>query len=306
MSRADREDPGYVAARGVIDDVEQFDAGFFGMSPREAELTDPQQRLFLELCWECLERGGYVPDAQETPVGVFGGMHNATYYQKHISGRPDLIDKLGAFQVMLGNEKDYLATRVAHKLNLTGPAISLNTACSTSLVAIAQAFDALRAGRCGMALAGGSSISCPPNSGYVAQEGSMLSPDGHTRTFDIGAQGTVFSDGAAVVLLKRLSDALRDGDPIYAVIRGAAVNNDGGVKASFTAPNAAGQAAVITMALDDAGVSPRDISYVEAHGTATPLGDPIELEGLTQAFRQERRTRVSARWARSRAMSATW
>ncbi|HVI54004.1 MAG TPA: amino acid adenylation domain-containing protein [Luteibacter sp.] len=286
VSQTDRDDPDYVAARGVIDDVEQFDAGFFGMSPREAELTDPQQRLFLELCWECLERGGYVPDAQEAPVGVFGGMHNATYYQKHISGRPDLIDKLGAFQVMLGNEKDYLATRVAHKLNLTGPAISLNTACSTSLVAIAQAFDALRAGRCGMALAGGSSISCPPNSGYVAQEGSMLSPDGHTRTFDAGAQGTVFSDGAAVVLLKRLSDALRDGDPIYSVIRGVAVNNDGGVKASFTAPNAAGQAAVITMALDDAGVSPRDISYVEAHGTATPLGDPIELEGLTQAFRQ--------------------
>ncbi|APG05437.1 type I polyketide synthase [Luteibacter rhizovicinus DSM 16549] len=286
VSQTDRDDPGYVAARGVIDDVEQFDASFFGMSPREAELTDPQQRLFLELCWECLERGGYVPDAQDTPVGVFGGMHNATYFQKHINGRPDLIDKLGAFQVMLGNEKDYLATRVAHKLNLTGPAISVNTACSTSLVAIAQAFDALRAGRCSMALAGGSSISCPPNSGYVAQEGSMLSPDGHTRTFDANAQGTVFSDGAAVVLLKRLSDALRDGDPIYSVIRGVAVNNDGGVKASFTAPNAAGQAAVITMALDDAGVSPRDISYVEAHGTATPLGDPIELEGLTQAFRQ--------------------
>ena len=286
VSQSDRDDPGYVAARGVIDDVEQFDASFFGMSPREAELTDPQQRLFLELCWECLERGGYVPDAQESPVGVFGGMHNATYFQKHLSGRPDLIDKLGAFQVMLGNEKDYLATRVAHKLNLTGPAISLNTACSTSLVAIAQAFDALRAGRCSMALAGGSSISCPPNSGYVAQEGSMLSPDGHTRTFDVEAQGTVFSDGAAVVLLKRLSDALRDGDPIYSVIRGVAVNNDGGIKASFTAPNAAGQAAVITMALDDAGVSPRDISYVEAHGTATPLGDPIELEGLTQAFRQ--------------------
>ncbi|SEN38292.1 amino acid adenylation domain-containing protein [Luteibacter sp. UNCMF331Sha3.1] len=286
IGAAEREDPGYVAARGVLDDVEQFDASFFGMSPREAELTDPQQRLFLELCWECLERGGYVPDGQETPVGVFGGMHNATYYQKHISGRPDLIDKLGAFQVMLGNEKDYLATRVAHKLNLTGPAISLNTACSTSLVAIAQAFDALRAGRCHMALAGGSSIACPPHSGYVAQEGSMLSPDGHTRTFDVDAQGTVFSDGAAVVLLKRLSDALRDGDPVYAVIRGAAVNNDGAIKASFTAPNAAGQAAVITMALQDAGVSPRDISYVEAHGTATPLGDPIELEGLTAAFRQ--------------------
>ncbi|URL60061.1 amino acid adenylation domain-containing protein [Luteibacter flocculans] len=286
VSQAERDEPGYVAARGVVDDADQFDAGFFGMSPREAELTDPQQRLFLELCWECMERAGYVPDGQTTPVGVFGGMHNATYYQKHISGRPDLIEKLGAFQVMLGNEKDYLATRVAHKLNLTGPAISLNTACSTSLVAIAQAFDALRAGRCDMALAGGSSIACPPNSGYLAQEGSMLSPDGHTRTFDVDARGTVFSDGAAVVLLKRLSDAVRDGDTIHAVIRGAAVNNDGAVKASFTAPNAAGQAAVIAMALDDAGVSARDISYVETHGTATPLGDPIELEGLTKAFRR--------------------
>jgi amino acid adenylation domain-containing protein len=283
---SDRDDPGYVFARGIVDNVGDFDAPFFGMSPREAELTDPQQRLFMELCWECMERAGYVPDGQDAPVGVFGGMHNATYFQKHISGRPDLIEKLGAFQVMLGNEKDYVATRVAHKLNLTGPAISVNTACSTSLVAITQAFDALRAGRCDMALAGGSSIACPPNSGYIAQEGSMLSPDGHTRTFDVNAQGTVFSDGAAVVLLKRLSDALRDGDPIYATIRGAAVNNDGAVKASFTAPNAAGQAAVITMALDNAGVAARDISYVEAHGTATPLGDPIEIEGLTQAFRQ--------------------
>ncbi len=282
----ERNDPAYVAARGVIDGVEDFDAAFFGMSPREADLTDPQQRIFLELCWECLERGGYVPDAHDGPVGVFGGMHNATYFQRHVSGRPDLIDKLGAFQVMLANEKDYLTTRVAHKLNLTGPAISMNTACSTSLVAICQAFDSLRAGRCDMALAGGSSISCPPRSGYVSQEGSMLSPDGHTRSFDAGAQGTVFSDGAAVLLLKRLSDALRDGDPIYAVIRGTAVNNDGGIKASFTAPSSAGQAAVITMALDNAGVSPREISYIETHGTATPLGDPIEIEGLTQAFRQ--------------------
>jgi len=286
VSSTERDDPGYVPARGIIDGVEQFDAGFFGMTPREAELTDPQQRLFLELCWECMERGGYAPDGQDMPVGVFGGMHNATYYQKHIAAHPELIEKLGAFQVMLGNEKDYLAPRVAHKLNLTGPAISINTACSTSLVAITQAFDALRAGRCDMALAGGSSITCPPRSGYIAQEGSMLSPDGHTRTFDDGAQGTVFSDGAAVVMLKRLDDALRDGDPIYAIMRGGAVNNDGAVKASFTAPNAAGQAAVITMALASAGVSPRDISYVEAHGTATPLGDPIELEGLTQAFRR--------------------
>ncbi|HEY2617373.1 MAG TPA: amino acid adenylation domain-containing protein, partial [Acetobacteraceae bacterium] len=283
---ADRNDPAYVAARGVIDGVEDFDAPFFGMSPREAELTDPQQRIFLELCWECMERGGYVPDAHEVPVGMFGGMHNATYFQRHLSSRPDLIEKLGAFQVMLGNEKDYLATRVAHKLNLTGPAISMNTACSTSLVAICQATAALRAGQCDMALAGGSSITCPPRSGYLSQEGSMLSPDGHTRTFDADAKGTVFSDGSAVLLLKRLSDAERDGDDIIALVRGIAINNDGGLKASFTAPSSAGQAAVITMALADAGVDARSISYVEAHGTATPLGDPIEIEGLTAAFRQ--------------------
>jgi amino acid adenylation domain-containing protein len=286
IAAEERADPSYVAARGVIDGVEDFDAAFFGISPREAELTDPQQRIFLELCWECMERGGYVPDAHDVPVGVFGGMHNATYFQRHISTRPDLVEKLGAFPVMLANEKDYLATRVAHRLNLTGPAISMNTACSTSLVAISQAFDALRAGRCDMALAGGVAITCPPRSGYLYQEGSMLSPDGHTRSFDADAQGTVFSDGAAVLLLKRLSDAQRDGDPIYAVIRGVAVNNDGGLKASFTAPSSAGQAAVVTMALDNAGVDARSISYIETHGTATPLGDPIEIEGLTQAFRQ--------------------
>ncbi|KRF02128.1 thioester reductase [Frateuria sp. Soil773] len=286
VPRREREDPAYVAARGIVDGVEDFDAAFFGIPPREAELMDPQQRIFLELCWECLERGGYVPDAHDGPVGVFGGMHNATYFQRHVATRPDLVDKLGAFQAMLANEKDYLATRIAHKLNLTGPAISLNTACSTSLVAICQAFDALRQGHCEMALAGGSSIACPPRSGYLSQEGSMLSPDGHTRSFDANAQGTVFSDGAAVVLLKRLPDALRDGDPVYAVIRGAAVNNDGGGKASFTAPSSAGQAAVISMALDRAGVDASAISYVETHGTATPLGDPIEIEGLTLAFRR--------------------
>ena len=282
-----RRDPAYVAARGIIDGVENFDAAFFGIPPREAELMDPQQRIFLELCWECLERGGHVPDAHAAPVGVFGGMYHATYFQRHLSMRPDLVDKLGAFQVMLANEKDFVATRVAHRLNLTGPAISMNTACSTSLVAICQAFDALRAGRCDMALAGGASITCPPRSGYLAQEGTMLSPDGHTRSFDADARGTVFSDGAAVVLLKRLSDALADGNPIHAVIRGAAVNNDGGTKASFMAPSSAGQAAVIAMAHADAGVDARSISYVEAHGTATPIGDPIEIEGLTSAFRRD-------------------
>ncbi|HEV2621909.1 MAG TPA: amino acid adenylation domain-containing protein [Frateuria sp.] len=286
IATEERNDPSYVRARGVIEGVEHFDAAFFGIAPREAELMDPQQRLFLELCWECLERAGHVPDACEVPVGVFAGMHNATYYQRHLAGHPELIAALGAFQVMLANEKDYVATRVAHRLNLTGPALSLNTACSTSLVAVCEAVEALRGGRCAMALAGGVAIACPPRSGYLGQEGTMLSPDGHTRSFDAQAAGTVFSDGAGVVLLKRLSDALADGNPVIALIRGGAVNNDGGAKASFMAPSSAGQAAVIAQAHVRAGVQPRSIGYVEAHGTATPIGDPIELEGLTRAFRQ--------------------
>ena len=285
VGAAERADPSYVAARGIIEGLEQFDAAFFGIGPREAELMDPQQRIFLELCWECLERGGYAPDATPGPVGVFAGMNNATYFQHHVSLRPDLIEKLGAFQVMVNNEKDYIATRVAHKLNLTGPAVSTHTACSTSLVAICQAVDSLRAGQCDMALAGAASATCPPRSGYRYLEGSMLSPDGHTRAFDKNARGTVFSDGAAVVLLKRLGDALADGDQVFALIKGAAINNDGGNKASFTAPSSEGQAAVIAMAHANAGVGPRSIGYVEAHGTATPLGDPIEIEGLTKAFR---------------------
>ena len=245
---------------------------------------DPQQRVFLEICWECLERAGYAPDQAPGPVGVYGGMYNASYFQRHVSTRPDLIEMVGEFQVMLANEKDYITTRVANKLNLTGPAVSVHTACSTSLVAVAQAFFALRTGQCRMALAGGASITCPPSSGYLYNEGSMLSPDGHTRSFDASAKGTVFSDGATVVLLKRLSDAIADGDTIYAVLRGAAVNNDGGAKASFTAPSVDGQAAVIEAALASAGVEARSISYVETHGTATPMGDPIEVEGLTRAF----------------------
>ena len=281
-----RSDASYVPVRGVMDAHDRFDAAFFGISPREAELMDPQQRMLLELSWECIERAGHVPDATTAPVGVFAGMYNASYYQNNVLAHPELIEKLGAFQVMLDNEKDYIATRVAHKLNLTGPAISVHTACSTSLVAICQAVDSLRAGRCHMALAGGIAITCPVRSGHLYQEGAMLSADGHTRSFDAHASGTVFSDGAAVVLLKRLSDALADGNPVYAVIRGAAVNNDGGNKASFTAPSSDGQAAVVAMAHADAGVDARSIGYVETHGTATPLGDPIEIEGLTRAFRR--------------------
>ncbi|MBK9135287.1 MAG: amino acid adenylation domain-containing protein [Betaproteobacteria bacterium] len=281
-----RGDAQYVRARGVVDDIDRFDAGFFGIGPHEAELMDPQQRVFLELAWECLERSGHVPEKTPATIGVWAGMYNASYFQRHVLAHPDKIARVGEFQVMLANEKDYIATRTAHRLGLTGPAISVHTACSTSLVAIAMAFDALRAGRCGLALAGGASLTCPPMSGYLYQEGSMLSPDGHTRPFDADATGTVFSDGAAVVALKRLSDALADGNTIHAVIRGVGVNNDGADKASFTAPGVAGQAAVIEAALADAGVDARSISYVETHGTATPLGDPVEVAALTRAFRR--------------------
>ena len=279
-------DPDYVKARGIVDDVEMFDPAFFGMSPREAELMDPQQRIFMELCWEAIERAGHVPDADEMPIGVFGGMYNATYYKHHLQPRPDLVEMLGEFPVMLANEKDYVATRAAYRLNLTGPAINVFTGCSTSLVAIAQAFWSLRQGDCRMAVAGGASITCPPRSGYLYQAGSMLSPDGRTRTFDAQSGGTVFSDGAAVVVLKRLSDAIADGNEVIAVIRGVGLTNDGRNKASFTAPSVDGQAMAIERAQRVAGVPARSISYVEAHGTATPMGDPVEIEALNQAFRR--------------------
>jgi amino acid adenylation domain-containing protein len=284
VSQALRNDPAYVRARGVIEGIENFDAAFFGIGPKEATLMDPQHRVFLEICWECLERAGYVPDEAPGPVGVYAGTYNATYFQRHVASRPDLVEAVGEFQVMLANEKDYITTRVANRLNLRGPAVSVNTACSTSLVAVSQAFHALRTGQCYMALAGGASVTCPPRSGYLYNEGSMLSPDGHTRSFDAEARGTVFSDGAAVVLLKRLSDALADGDTIYAVLRSACVNNDGGAKASFTAPSVDGQAAVIRAALAAADVDAQSIGYVEAHGTATPMGDPIEVEALAVAY----------------------
>ncbi len=276
--------PGYVRARGVLADPAAFDAGFFAMSPREAEVTDPQQRLALELAWEALEDAGYDPARVEGAVGVYAGEYNVTYYIEHVLRRPDVVERAGAFQAMVGNEKDFIATRIAHKLDLRGPALSIHTACSTALVAVAQAFFALRTGQCDMALAGAAAITCPPASGYLYQEGSMLSPDGRTRPFDRDARGTVFSDGAGFVVLKRLADAQRDGDRVVAILRGAATNNDGAAKSSFSAPSAAGQADVIVRALDVAGVEPGSLGYVEAHGTATPLGDPIEIEGLKRAF----------------------
>ncbi|MBP6630363.1 MAG: amino acid adenylation domain-containing protein [Kofleriaceae bacterium] len=281
-----RQDPAYVPARGVLADTELFDAGFFGVSPLEAQLMDPQHRHLLEVAWHALEHAGYVPERAPGRIGVFGGMYNATYFQRHLLPRPEVTGRLSELQVMLGNEKDYVTSRLAHKLGLTGPAVSVHTACSTSLVATVMAMDSLRTGACDLAMAGGVAITCPPASGYLYAEGSMASPDGHTRPFDARAAGTVFSDGVAVVVLRRLSDAIAAGDPIYAVLLGGAVNNDGAERASFTAPSPDGQAAVIAAAHDASGVDARSISYVEAHGTATPLGDPIEIEGLTRAFRR--------------------
>ncbi len=280
-----RNDARYVKARGILDDVERFDAAFFAIPAREAEIMDPQQRVLLELAWHALEDAAHVPETFGGRIGVFAGKYNDTYWSENVVTRRDRIDAVGPFQAMIANEKDYVATRIAHKLDLKGPAISVHTACSTSLVAVAQAVRSLRAGECDMALAGGASITVPVRSGHLYEEGAMLSRDGHTLSFGKDASGTVFSDGAGFVVLRRLEDALRDGDTIHAVVRGVAVNNDGAAKASFTAPSVDGQATVISLAHADAGVDARSIGYVEAHGTATPLGDPIEVAALTKAFR---------------------
>ncbi|MDZ7959048.1 MAG: aminotransferase class III-fold pyridoxal phosphate-dependent enzyme [Aulosira sp. DedQUE10] len=279
------KDPSYVKARGTIPGGETFDAAFFGINPAEAVVMDPQSRVFLELVYEALENAGYQSESFDGLIGLYAGCGQNTYFANHISGRMEIVDRIGEFQTMLANEKDFLTTRAAYKLNLKGPAVSVNTACSTSLVAVIQACQALSNYQCDMALAGGVSMTTPQNSGYIAQEGSMLSGDGHCRPFDVNAQGTMFNNGAGIVALKRLEDALQDGDRIYAVIRGLGINNDGGDKVSFTAPSVDGQAEAIAMAQAYANFHPETISYIEAHGTATPLGDPIEIEALTQAFR---------------------
>jgi acyl transferase domain-containing protein/acetylornithine/succinyldiaminopimelate/putrescine aminotransferase len=282
-----RQDPNYVKARGIIEGAETFDAAFFGIQPREAEIMDPQARVFLELAQEALENAGYTPEFFDGLIGLYAGSGQNTYFERHICGRSEIIDRLGAFQTMLANEKDFVTTRTSYKLSLTGPSISINTACSTSLVAVIQAFQGLTNYQCDLALAGGISITTPQNSGYLYQEGGMLSPDGRCRPFDAKAQGTMFNSGAGLVVLKRLEDAINDGDCIYAVIRGVGLNNDGAGKVSFTAPSVTGQSEAIMMAQAYAGFDPETITYIETHGTATPLGDPIEVEALTQAFRAQ-------------------
>ena len=283
----ERNDDSYVRARGIIDNAESFDERVFGLSPVAADIMDPQQRIFLEICRDVLETSGHLPEVYDGVVGVYAGSGHNSYYQNNVLAHPDIIRKIGSFQALSLNEKDYIASRVAYQLNLKGPAVSVFSACSTSLLAIAQAVDGLKNGQCDVALAGGAAIKSPVNSGHIYEEGAMFSDDGHCRPFDADAKGTVFSDGAGVILLKRLSDAEKAGDHIYAVIKGIGISNDGGGKGSFTAPSPAGQATSIAMALADADIDPATVSYIETHGTATPLGDPIEIEGLQMAFGQQ-------------------
>jgi acyl transferase domain-containing protein len=292
----DLSDPLYVPAKGVLDGADRFDAAFFGLTPREAEVMDPQHRVFLECAWEALEDAGCDPwrfgatGTGNGRVGVWAGSGLSSYLIANLlpPGNQERLESLGALQVLLLNDRDFLATRTSYALDLKGPSASVQTACSTSLVAVHLACQSLFAGECDLVLAGGVSISMPLCSGYLYQEGSVSSPDGHCRAFDAAAAGAVEGNGCGIVALKRLSDAVADGDRVYAVLRGSAVNNDGAAKAGFTAPSVEGQADVISEALLMAGVGPETIGYVEAHGSGTPLGDPIEMAALAEAFRSAR------------------
>jgi acyl transferase domain-containing protein len=284
VERQTAERPNYVKSRAILDGIELFDAPLFGMTPREAEMTDPQQRLLLECAWETFDRAGYDPTRYPGLIGVYAGSSTSGYLYQ-LFPRRVLLQTPAEMSAMLGVEKDSLATRLSYKLNLRGPSLAVQTACSTSLVAVHLACQALLSGECDMALAGGVSITVPQTVGYLYQEGGIVSPDGHCRAFDAKAEGTVGGSGVGLVLLKRLQDAVAEGDHILAVVKGSAVNNDGSSKVGYTAPGVEGQARVIHAAHVAAGVEADSVTYIEAHGTGTPMGDPIEVAGLTEAFR---------------------
>jgi len=279
------KDPSYIRAGGVVENVELFDAAFFGFSDNEAAVMDPQQRLFLECAWEALEDAAYNPDTYDGRIGLFAGATISTYLLNNLITHPEAMKAAGRARSIMGNDSNFLTTLVSYKLNLTGPSITVQTACSTSLVAIHLACQSLLNGESDITLAGAVSISVPQVSCHEFRDGGIHSPDGRCRSFDAAAQGTVGGSGLGVVVLKRLEDALADGDSIHAVIKGSAINNDGSLKIGYTAPSVQGQAAVISEALAMAGISADSIGYVEAHGTATALGDPIEVEALTEAYR---------------------
>jgi acyl transferase domain-containing protein/thioesterase domain-containing protein/acyl carrier protein len=287
VNPAELADPNYVKVGAVLPDMEDFDAKFFGFSPREASIMDPQHRHFLEVAWEALENAGHVPEKFGGSIGIFGGSGHNAYLPYNLLTNPKLMGSVGFFLVRhTGNDKDFLTTRVSYLLNLRGPSVNVQTACSTSLVAIHMGVQSLLNGECDMALAGGVTIELPHRHGYLYRENEILSPDGHCRAFDAASKGTVFGSGAGVVVLRRLADAIADGDHIHAVIKGSAVNNDGSQKVGYMAPSVDGQAQAIAEAMAIANVSPETITYVSAHGTGTPVGDPIEVAALTQAYRQ--------------------
>lgn len=280
-------DPRYVPRAADLPDMELFDAEFFGLSPKEAAIMDPQHRQFLECAWEALENAGKVPSASSAPVGVFAGCGMGTYFYFNVCSNRSLVDEVGMFLLRhTGNDKDFLSTRASYLFDLRGPSVNVQTACSTSLVAVHYAAQSLLSGESDMVIAGGVTIELPHRRGYVFNPGEILSPDGHCRPFDHRAAGTVFGSGTGVVVLRRLDDALRDGDIIHAVIKGTAINNDGGSKSGYLAPSVDGQAEAIVEAQAIADVSADSIGYVECHGTGTYLGDPIEIEALSKAFRQ--------------------
>jgi amino acid adenylation domain-containing protein len=274
----------HVPARGIVTDADRWDAAFFGYSAREAELMDPQHRLFLECAWQALESAGYPPGRTTSSVGVFGSATRSDYLALLVASgaRSDLP---GTLMVGVGNDRDFITTRVSYKLNLEGPSYNVQTACSSSLVAVHVACLNLLAGECEMAIAGGASIGGQPEAGYMYQDGGTLSPDGRCRAFDAQGKGSVDSDGVGIVVLKRLEDALADGDHVHAVIKASGTNNDGSEKVGFLAPRAASQGKLIRATLEKAGISADTVTFVEAHGNGTPLGDPLEVAGLTEAFR---------------------
>jgi acyl transferase domain-containing protein/thioesterase domain-containing protein len=290
------KNPAYVPFAAPLEGFDRFDAEFFGFSPKEAAILDPQHRHFLEAAWEALENAGHPPESFRGRIGVFAGCGMGSYFYFNLCSNPGLVDSTGMFLLRhTGNDKDFLSTRVSHVFDLKGPSLSLQTACSTSLVAVHYAVQSLLNGECDMALAGGVTIELPQNRGYLYKEGEVLSPDGMCHAFDHRAKGTVFGSGAGVVVLRRLEDALADGDHVWAVIKGSAVNNDGAAKAGYLAPSVEGQAACVAEALAVAGVPAATVDYVECHGTGTYLGDPIEVAALTEAFRRTTDARGFAR-----------
>ncbi|MEM7034197.1 MAG: type I polyketide synthase, partial [Chloroflexota bacterium] len=280
------DNPNYVKASAIIDDSDRFDAGFFQINAREAELLDPQHRIFLEIAHHALEDANIDPYRYEGLVGVYAGCTDSEYLAENLRKNDTGGDTAGTYQAYISNGRDFLATRLSYKLNLNGPSVNVQTACSTSLVAVHMACQSLLGYQCDVALAGGISLRVPQKFGHVYQSGMIYSSDGHCRPFDADSQGIVGGQGAGIIILKRLEDALADGDNIHAVVKGSATNNDGAIKVGYTAPSIDGQAEVIAMAQAAAEVGPETITYVEAHGTATPLGDPIEVAALSKAFRE--------------------